>query len=786
MEILKLIKANIRHKKGAFKSIVALMAIIVLSFAGTISNNDNIDRTLKEAHKWAGTADMTAFVPVLNMNEEISDSIRSNSNVTDMKMTDCIYANDITFNGQDAYQMVFLFPESRKFYRVFNNSFTGYIDNPEPLKEGEIYIPYGLKGVNDGLEIGSEVCFKSTTDKISENENSDKHTFKVKGFIAEPHFGAAIISTKRFFISDADFNKIYSVVGEHNKLIQFEIFLKNDADYIKVKKELDDSCGLAEAANLIISDKETTDYTTLYSDAGSGVVAAFVILLVVIAIITMYHSISASIEMEYINLGVLKSQGFTTGKLRIVYILQYIIAEVIGAVIGLILSFPLLYFLGTLFQSITGLATIHRISIVKCILLAIGIIAISVIFIVIATAKVSRISPVRAISGGKSEIHFDSILNIPVKAKPLSFFMGLRQFTSRFKSYTGVMLIVALLVYFMMSIMLLSDRLSGGKIITGMIYPDLGFAPSETFQISDMEKVTNTVHNIDKDAKVTFNYTSYIMADGIEFGCDAVTPVEHLYQPLDGRMPRYSNEVAITEIVSEELGKEIGDTITLGSRSNKKEFIITGYYQSLMELGRTFTITAEGLYELTGKNSNCHIDLSDRAYLDEVSKALDDNFSNIIAAKVIHDESDSYDEGMIKLIDSICQILVIVVFAISIVFSAVVISMVCSRSFIKERNDIGILKSLGFTADSLRIQFSFRFMLIAAIGSIIGGIVSYFFTSPLLESLMKIVGLTQIETVITPLTFVISTAAICVSFFLFAFISARKINTVEIRELISE
>ena len=62
MEILKLVKANIKHKKGAFKSIAALMAIIVLSFTVTVSNNDNIDKALTNAHSVLATPDVTAFL----------------------------------------------------------------------------------------------------------------------------------------------------------------------------------------------------------------------------------------------------------------------------------------------------------------------------------------------------------------------------------------------------------------------------------------------------------------------------------------------------------------------------------------------------------------------------------------------------------------------------------------------------------------------------------------------------------------------------------------------------
>lgn len=320
----------------------------------------------------------------------------------------------------------------------------------------------------------------------------------------------------------------------------------------------------------------------------------------------------------------------------------------------------------------------------------------------------------------------------------------------------------------MMSIIVLSDRLSGGKIITGQVHPNIIVVPSEEFRTTYMEKFEKTVLEIDENAKVIFNKTEYIMADGVEFLCDAATPVELLYKPLDGRMPLYNNEIAITHIVSEELDKKIGDTITLGSGEKAKDFIVTGYYQSLSELGRTFTITAEGFYEVTETYAVCYIELSDESLAETVSETLDQQHASLIGVKAIEDDPYSAaDDGMIALIDSICLILVMVVFAISILFSAVVINMICAKAFVKERTDIGILKALGFTAEGLRTQFAFRFMIIAAIGSVIGGIASFFFTSPLLEALMKIVGLTQIEATITPLTFIIPAAAICTSFFLF-------------------
>lgn len=779
MEILKLVKANIKHKKGAFKSIAALMAIIVLSFTVTVSNNDNIDKALTEAHSLAKTPDITAFLSGEKTDYSIIDKIKENPDVTEAYGRDCIMPSKATLNGQETYQVAFIYPDSHKLYRVFNENFTGYIENPEPLGEGDIYIPYCFKMLYSGVEIGSEIVFGS---------EENQYSFKVRGFVAEPNFGAAPIGTKRYFISEGDFRKIYENADEKTffTVIDAGINMREGADYFKVKKALDDSCGISEKSRLILSDEETISYTKIYSSTGSNILLVFLILLITIIIITMWHSISTSVEMEYINLGILKSQGFTSGKIRLVYIFQYVLAELIGAAVGLILSIPLTFALGSLFQPITGLLTATNVSILKCAAISLGIILLCGIFVVLATRKVSRISPVSAISGGKSEVHFDSRLNAPIKAKPLSLFMGLRQFTSRGRSYIGTVFIVALLVYFMMTISILSTRLSGENIVEGNVNPHISVVMSDEFEIGDMKRFEEEISAVDDKAKVLFGYNRYMMIDGIELYCSAYSPAELMFKPLEGRMPIYDNEAALTEIAAEELGKKIGDTVTIGSGENAKEFIITGYHQSMNDLGRTFLITAEGLYRVNGEKPYCNIEISEDSLIDKVSEALDEKLGSLILAKNVDKERGNAAEGTMELINTICFILVAAVFSVSILFSIVVINMICGKAFIKERADIGILKAVGFTARELQRQFAFRFLIVSVAGSLIGGLCSLFLTKPLLEMLLRMVGVTRIESSITFVTFIIPAALICLSFFLFSYIAARKTRTVEVRELISE
>ena len=776
MEILKLLIANIKHKKGAFKSIIALTAIIVFSFAGTVSNNDNLDRSLERSHSCADTPTFTAFANKRNLQDNIAEEIAKHPDVTDVIETECIITENARTEEQKLSQIIFLYRETEDIYRVFNKNVTAYNDNPEPLEKGEIYIPYGLKAASN-IEIGSVISFGS---------EDNPENFTVKGFVEEPFVGAAPIGIKRLFISDSDFERIYENADDLyiGKAADIGVNLTEDADYITIKEEINDMCGLISNSIISMSKTETIRYTKIYSEFGSKILLAFLILLIIIVIISIRHSILTSIEMEYINLGILKSQGFTSGKIRLVYVLQYLIAEIIGSIIGLIISIPALKGLGMLFQQITGLLTATDMSFLKCGIMAASLIAITMIFVVLSTAKAAKISPVRAISGGKSEIHFDSRLNIPVKAKPLSLFIGLRQFTSRLRSYGGSVLIVALLVYFMMTIAVLSQKLTSDVFEEGSLNPNITANMTKDFDIDNMDEVEQAVLDVDPDAKTIFTLNKYVMADGIEIACSSYNRPDDMHKPIDGRMPIYDNEVAVTEISADIFGKGIGDTITISS-GNAEEFIITGTYQGFNDLGKTILITAEGLNKIDKSKPLFIAELSDISLLNEAEKALNDKFGGVIKKLETNTEENS-NEGLIELIDFIFNILLIVVYAISIIFSAVVISMICSKSFIKERNDIGIFKAMGFTANTLRTQFAFRFMIIAAIGSCLGGIASFFLTSPLLVTLLRMAGLTQLDADINFFTFIVPAAAISLSFFIFAYIAARKINTDEIRELISE
>ncbi len=132
------------------------------------------------------------------------------------------------------------------------------------------------------------------------------------------------------------------------------------------------------------------------------------------------------------------------------------------------------------------------------------------------------------------------------------------------------------------------------------------------------------------------------------------------------------------------------------------------------------------------------------------------------------------------------NIMTLVVYAFSIVFAMIVVQMVCSKSFIRERRDICIYKALGFTSAELRLQFAIRFLIAAFIGTVIGSASAIIFSEKMLSFILRVVGISNLKIKFSLSVFVMPAVFICTSFFLFAFVSSRRIKRAGTRELVIE
>lgn len=774
--ILKLFKANLRHKKGAFFGIVILMMIVTFCYSGTVSNNDNLERAILDDFRHRKVGDIMAMLWENAPSDTLKNKMDSDARVKDYFLETVLSMDKpVKAEGKESsvLNMLFCYNDS---YQVYNSDITGFLPDGTGPQKGEIFLSYHLYG-SEGYALGNtiQLCTKNGYDE----------SFRVAGYYQETLHGG--FGSGVGLLNPADFERVYKekstdVMDMHRSLFSYttlHIVLADGADDLEVKEALD----LGKEADSIGYKSDAIGTDMIYATTGTRLVAVFTVLLLVIVMIVIGNSINTAVETDYINLGVLKSQGFGKWHLRAVWILQYGSALLIGSVLGLLLTVPAIAYLGRIFMKLSGILAENKIALGQCSLYALIVFVLCTVFVIFATAKVGRISPVRAISGGKSEIHFDSRLQLPIRKKGLGFLVALRQFTSRRKSYIGSSLIVALLVFFLCTVLLFARGINKDMFMYPTGDVELSMLGG-TLTLSEQSKITEIYQKYDADAELLLWTGRNMQLDGQQTLVQLYTREANFDPPLDGRKPQYDNEIMLTEMLANRLKKQLGDKVEIEYNSKKGEYVITGIFQSIL---------SPAIGEMTfAAGEKIGIDTPDMGYIimkdasdkDALVKELNEKLGDQMEAVSI--VPGEYLESVFEQIDLLMMVIIGVVFVVSVIFAMVVVTMICQKSFVRERIDIGIFRAVGFSVGGLRMQFALRFFLVAVCGSAIGAVCSVCGSLPLLSLVMQFLGLTRFQSPISAGVYLYPALAICAAFFVCSYFSARRVKSVSVRELVTE
>ena len=704
MEIFTLLKANIRHKKGSFVSIIILMILISMSLTAILSLKDNCKKGVEDALNQVNAGNLNVYIKEQNKSYELIQSVLNNDMVKDVKDYTIIPCSSQEVNGNKYKNSEWFMGKLRPEIKLLNSELNGYENNVPKLKKGEIYIP---QGICTDLE-----C--SVGDIVKAHTIAGEIQLKIAGIIVEPISGSAVIGWKQVFISDEDFDKFY----DECKQIETE---DNTADYYFLKIYKADNCELSDSQfkrqlNLETSIIDNADgtmtktaiihYVSLFPDIICSILMVFIGFLMIVVLIVVWHSISTGIEMDYVNLGVLKSQGFVKRKIQTVFALQYLSAQIVGITFGMILAFPLTTAFGSVFQPITSILAESHISIGKSLLIMLGVLLVSGLFIVLITEKIGRISPVRALSGGHEEIYFDSRIKAPISKKVLAPSLALRQFTSNKRQYIGIILIVTILVFFMATIMILGNSANSKSAIEAMgeIYTELNMTFNKVIYDDTLKEIENIIEKYSVIEKKYYLNSSYFSINGEELYCLIYKNPEAIPSISKGRGPLYDNEIVITDIVADELNLKMGDKVAVSHNNKKGEYIISGLYQSMSDIGLCFAISLDGAKKLGIEDIYwAGYSLSDPSKSEQIAEYLKEKYGDIfeVQAAKIGNVNATYNIAI--------NAMKAIIYLFSIIFVLVVVHMICSKTFLREKTDIGIYKALGFTSGNLRLQFSFRF-----------------------------------------------------------------------------
>ena len=788
MKYFSLVRADIKSAKGSFIGILTLVFMITLSLCAVISIWLNANDYEIERIESVGYGDLTYWVADVADMETLLGQIEAIDEVEKAEAEDIVEIRKYSVYGQGQYEegtATLLISEWEKVhskYHIFCDNLAGINQTPESPADGEIYVPSSFSSLYNA-QIGDEVV-------IVAEDGEKLLSYTIKGYFEDPVAGSAMMGMKQVLMPKADMQKLAAKVeeaeentfGENASMIHISMVSSENLTVGQLQTILGERTDLSKYSLYAYSKASMVGFMLVLQNIFSGFLLLFVLILLVVAMIIISHNISSSIEQDYVDMGILKAMGYTRRDLQIVQLLQYLIAIVGGMLPGIPAAVWIVRIINKMTVSVVGLLIPEELSFGMS-LCVLGIILLIIMgFICIKTVKIGQIAPIRAIRGGAEDVYFKSRLTAPICKRGLNFWLAYRQLVSGKKQYISICLITALLV-FLFSLMIRMDAWMGpdGKGLMDSFsatYYDLGIAYYNQDVQEEVEKM------LEESMGISASYQSEMtrgFMNGVEYIMNVVSAPEY-YNVIEGRSCLYRNEAVVTQSVADELHIGIGDTVWITCEGKEADFIISGIYQCANDMGENFGVNREGYEQLAEGDDvlywTCYL-FREPSAVKEAAELLRNQYGEGIAT----------DEHIWSGTDAILVVmsaLMALMDVITLVFIFVTVLLTGSKILYREKHDMGIYKSLGFTSGRLRTAFALRFGIVASAGSALGIVLSACLTDFLATAILKPFGISHFESEIDLFQMMLPAAAVCALFLAFAYFSAGRVKKVEPRILVVE
>lgn len=346
----------------------------------------------------------------------------------------------------------------------------------------------------------------------------------------------------------------------------------------------------------------------------AGILILVSICLILIAFFVLRFTIVFTLQGDFREIGIMKAIGLRDKGIKGIYLIKYLMLSVAGTVTGFLLSFP---FGKVLLEQVVVNLVIdkEKQNVFILALCAVFIVIVVLFFANSCTGKLKKFSAIDAIRNGSNGERYKVKNPIKLwkrKAMQPGFYMACNDILSnpkRFMTLGITFCIGTLLILLPLSAV---HTLTGENII-GMfsmcpsdVYMDNGRGEEYTAEkdLSAMEKDLAEVENKLKAHGITAKTGTDIGFSIPCYGNDEeelytyftvqeMGSWDRSYAVVEGREPEAADEIMLTAITAEEMEVSIGDTITYQYPDRTQEFIITGIYQSMMNMGKGFRISRE-------------------------------------------------------------------------------------------------------------------------------------------------------------------------------------------------
>lgn len=531
----------------------------------------------------------------------------------------------------------------------------------------------------------------------------------------------------------------------------------------------------------------------------AALLALFSACLIVLFLVILRYTIRFTLNQEFRDIGVMKAVGLTDRRIGNLYLVKYFAMAVLGAVLGFALSIP---FGNLLLKTLSSSMVIaNRDPFGINLICTVIILLLVLLFCRRCVRMLQRFSPADAVrsgnigesSGGKHHFSLGKSRMRPGLYLPLNdIFSGVKQYLVMGLAFTVCLLLV----------LVISDTantMGSGSVLTlfGMKQSDAVLIPEyihgeSLLAIDDtigyyFDEFEEKLRENDISVRVFYDYQySGRLVKGsrstdltVMSGCGA-TADEYTY--LEGSAPTGENEIALTRQTAELLDVSIGDTVTLCFGTEKKEYLLTGYFQTMMNMGSGARVSYSEF--LHGKALDCmgyqilfHDDLSERELDEEL-----DRLREIFPSWKVYD-AVGFLETFIGDISATIQTVRNILAPILLMICALV-AVLMELSFIeKEKGELAMLKAVGFRNGFLIRRHLVRTGITALLSILIAELLSKSVAQVTSGIVFRTMGASEVEFVVNPFeNFVYWPCAILIVILTAVFFTALKMNYITARD----
>ncbi|MBD5112248.1 MAG: ABC transporter permease [Ruminococcaceae bacterium] len=607
--------------------------------------------------------------------------------------------------------------------------------------------------INDGEIYVTGEIFQSTENdfheggKIFISQGGIEKEFTLKGYTKDALFGSAMVGMTRFLVSEND----AALFGGDGATIcsSVEVHTK-DADY-------SDKFNALSINAVLSADGSMAKMMYMMDILIAAILLVVSVCLILISMVILRFIINFTIAEEFREIGVMKAIGIKNFAIRGLYVVKYFAIAVIGTAVGLGLSFP---FSRIMLNGVTQKIVISGednflINIGAAILAGAAV----VLFSYLCTRKIRKFSPIDAIRSGETGERFKKkgFLRLGKSRIPTVTFMALNDIFSGIKSYVSMIIIFILGTLLVIIPVNTINTLRSDKLITTfnmvesdhVISQELLFNPNEDNKAMVERKFSEvremfSENGIEVDVFQEIMFLSNISkgekrTNSVSFqGIGGVTA--DMYTYLEGTSPQNVHEVALTYIVADRIGAEIGDDVEIKVGEDTRTYTVTAIYQSMNNMGEgvRFHQNAELDYNYAAGCFGLQVnykDNPDKAELAERKKLLEK----------LYPEANIYTPGeyigyMIGNVAEQLDSMKVLILSIILGINALVALLMVKSFITKEKSEIALMKAIGFKNNPLTLIQTMRIGIVLLISVIVGALISSPLTPLIITPFFKMMG----------------------------------------------